>query len=256
MTANLHQQKSHKGAVLLSGGIDSATAAYYAAQQCERGLVAVTVAYGQKHREEEIQAAMEIGRKLGVVDHLLVSIPEAVFSGASSALIDDVEMPDDTYEDLKQAHGPSPTVVPFRNANLISVATSVAVTEGCDRVYVGVHATDHGAWAYPDCCPEFIGAMANAVYVGTYAAVRLQFPLIWNTKTEVVGWAVGLGVPIQDTYSCYKGGPKHCGLCPTCRERIHAFKSNKWIDPVPYEVEISWEDCVAIEQLPLFSDAA
>lgn len=150
----MHQIKQRKGAVLLSGGIDSATAAYFAKQQCDRGLVAVTMSYGQKHQEAEIAAAMEIGRSLEVVEHILVDIPDSVFTGAGSALMDDdVEMPTGSYQELQITQGPSLTVVPFRNANLISIATSVAIAEECDRVYVGAHATDGHNWAYPDCSP-------------------------------------------------------------------------------------------------------
>lgn len=101
---------------------------------------------------------------------------------------------------------------------------------------------------------EFMGAMANAVFVGSYYQIRLRYPLIWKTKTEVVTDALALGVPVHKTYSCYEGGPKHCGLCPTCMERINAFRANKVRDPVLYEVPIDWDDwgCVAYEQRPLF----
>ena len=244
-----HNVGVHRGAVLLSGGIDSATVAYIAAQQCH-SLVAITASYGQKHQEAEINAAIEVAKELQVEDHILINMPD-IFTGAGSALMGEQDMPEKTYEELQEAEGPSPTVVPFRNANLISMATSVAISHGADCLYVGMHATDGHNFAYPDCTPEFLGSMANAVFVGSYYAVRLFFPLIWMTKTDVVRTALELKVPVHKTYSCYMGGSKHCSTCPTCVERINAFKANNVIDPVLYDMTgMDWEDCAIWEQLP------
>lgn len=86
-----------------------------------------------------------------------------------------------------------------------------------------------------DCTPEFIGAMASAIYIGTYHQVRLHAPLTWLTKAEVIRLGVQLNVPYELTWSCYEGGGKHCGVCPTCRARKQAFMDADVVDPTEYE---------------------
>lgn len=224
-----------KAVVLLSGGIDSTTAMFQAIQDGYPRIVAVTAYYGSKHNNSEILAARRIADKYAG-GQIEVTLPD-VFRGSGSALMGESEMPQQTYQEIAEAEGPSPTVVPFRNANLISIATSVAITEAATVVYVGMHAEDARNWAYPDCTPEFLGAMANAVHVGSYHKVRLVFPFIYMMKSDIVTRAALLGVPVEITYSCYEGREKHCGLCPTCVERLEAFNVAGYIDPVEYEIE-------------------
>ncbi len=226
-----------KAVVLFSGGLDSTTVMYQAIADGADQIVAVTFDYGNKHAYRETQAAIDI--MIGVrtvVDcgHRIIALPK-IFSGGRSAVMGDVEMPMEEYKNYESGEGESITVVPFRNANLISGAVTIAEVYGFDKVYAGMHATDYGSWAYPDCTPEFLGGMATAIYVGTLGRVRLVFPLIWMTKAEVVTRAALLGVPIRLTYSCYEGGQRHCGRCPTCLERIKAFVEAGYQDPVAYE---------------------
>jgi 7-cyano-7-deazaguanine synthase len=141
------------------------------------------------------------------------------------------EIPNVDYKDIE---GVSPTYVPFRNGQLLSKAAALAQAEGFSELYFGAHAEDAQNWAYPDCTPEFIGAMANAIYIGTYHKVRLCTPLEWLTKTEVVALGDVLGVPFHLTWSCYAGGEKHCGTCPTCRARHQAFYDAVVDDPTEY----------------------
>lgn len=97
---------------------------------------------------------------------------------------------------------------------------------------------DDGAnWAYPDCTPEFNGSMASAIYIGTYHKVRLLTPLQWLTKTDVIVLGRAIDAPLHLTYSCYEGRLEHCGLCPTCVNRIEAFKRSGFNDPTHYEKE-------------------
>jgi len=84
---------------------------------------------------------------------------------------------------------------------------------------------------------------SNAIYVGTYGEVRLKFPFCWMKKADIVALGLELGVPYELTYSCYAGNPFSCGQCPTCIERIEAFKSNSLIDPIEYEIGVEWEGC-------------
>lgn len=228
-----------KAVVLLSGGVDSSTALALAIKRNDE-VLALTCDYGQKH-SIEIRYAQTIAEHYNV-PHKVVEVPK-IFGGAGSTLIDEgLAQPHLTYRELNELRGPSPTVVPFRNANLISIATTVAVVIGAQYVYVAAHSEDAHNWAYPDCTPEFLGAMANAVYVGTYHMVQLRFPFAWMMKKDIVAFGTDLGVPFSLTHSCYDGKRPACGMCPTCVERTEAFKANGLIDPILYEVDIDWGD--------------
>jgi 7-cyano-7-deazaguanine synthase len=229
--------------VVLSGGLDSTVALAEALELnlWNSDLVgAVTFQYGQKH-DKEIEAARVIAEYYHLKYHHVVDLP-LIFSGSGSVLIksNEMEMPRVSYKDIDESYGVSPTYVPFRNANFLSMATSLALVNDADEVWAGMHAEDAHNWAYPDCTPEFIGAMAGAIYVGSYHKVRLVTPHEWRSKAEVVQRGVELDVPFDLTWSCYDGGEYHCGTCPTCVGRIGAFRSNKDIDPVPYEIGIDW----------------
>ncbi len=226
-------------AVLLSGGLDSTTVMYQAMADGAAGILAVSADYGSRHNQKElISARMVVAYAQDrwipkEIRHQIIEMPD-IFAGGRSALMGDVPVPQENYN----AEGESVTVVPFRNANLISTAVTLAEVQRCDRVYAGMHASDHNRWAYPDCSPEFLGAMANAAYVGTLGRVRLVFPFVWMTKAEVVTRGALLGVPFSLTWSCYMGGEKHCGKCPTCLERIAAFIEAGYGDSVPYAVDV------------------
>jgi 7-cyano-7-deazaguanine synthase len=108
------------------------------------------------------------------------------------------------------------------------------VNGGKWALYFGAHAEDARAWAYPDCTPEFIGAMANAIYIGSYQQLRLRTPLEWLTKADIIQLGDRLGVPWEQTWSCYAGGQSHCGTCPTCRARRQGFVRAGVYDPTMY----------------------
>lgn len=222
--------------ILLSGGLDSSTLlaqvkAKQSLQRTIRPIIAVSFSYGQKHCAE-LRAAADIAAHYGCV-HRLVELPR-IFGQESTVLQDGPANPHLTYQQIAEAEGPSPTVVPFRNANLISQATTIAVTEGASWVYAGMHAEDARNWAYPDCTPEFLGAMANAVRVGTYDRVRLATPFQWMMKQDIVQLGLAFGVPFEKTLSCYEGAVPACGRCPTCVERLAAFAACGEKDPLEY----------------------
>ena len=125
--------------------------------------------------------------------------------------------------------------MPFRNGIFTSIATAHALQVGVDTVMIGVHAEDSRNWAYPDCSTEFVGAMSCAVYIGTYQKVRLVAPLVNFTKADVVRESARVFSPIHLTRSCYTGKVHSCGVCPTCRSRLEAFRSLGMIDPIEYE---------------------
>jgi|SRR5262252_3186456 len=216
--------------VVHSGGLDSTVALCWAAK--EYGNVeAISFLYGQRHNVE-INNAKDICDYLGVT-HIVQHIELAK---AGVLMVPD-EMPHMTYEELAEAQGPSPTYVPYRNGTFLSLSASFALVRGCDIIVAGMHAEDARNWAYPDCTPEFIGAMQNAIYVGTYQQVRLVCPWTYMTKAQIIQKGIDLGAPLHMTMSCYEGRDPACGKCPTCVARLEAFKSIGVSDPLEYEFD-------------------
>lgn len=235
--------------VVLSGGLDSTVALAEVIDQHDGrtdSIGAVTFTYGQKHKKEVLNASM-IADHYELAYHKIIGLPE-VFGGTESVLMEEnnLEMPRASYEEINEADGVSPTYVPYRNGNLLSMAAAVALVEHADEVWAGMHAEDAHNWAYPDCTPEFLGAMAGAIYIGTYHKVRLITPHMWRTKSEVVAAGFTLDVPFELTWSCYDGREDACGTCPTCVGRIQAFIANNLCDPIKYEIDVNWETEYAI----------
>lgn len=228
--------------VLLSGGLDSTTAMQMAHETAPvEKLMGVSFNYGQRHTRE-LHAAKAVCSHYGA-GHLIIELPKifgsAVGNGGSAIVVGDTQkMPHTTYQELAAEEGPSPTVVPFRNANLISMAVTATITHSASEekalLWAGMHGEDARNWAYPDCTPEFLGPMAAAVYIGSYHQVQLKVPFQHWMKSDIVAWGLDHGVPYDITWSCYEGGQYHCGRCPTCIERKEAFRVNKVTDPVAY----------------------
>lgn len=213
---------------VLSGGMDSTVLAYYSVNLFER-VDLISVDYGQRHRTE-LGRARETADLLGcrhdVVD---LSGVRALLQG--SALTDTaVDVPHGHYA----ADTMASTVVPNRNATLISVAYMAAVARGVDAVLVGVHAGDH--FVYPDCRPVFVEELGRALATGNegFAQPVLQAPFVHNTKTDICRLGAKLGVDWTQTWSCYEGGDAHCGRCGTCVERREAFRDAEVDDPTTY----------------------
>jgi 7-cyano-7-deazaguanine synthase len=221
-----------KAVVLLSGGLDSTVCAVSAGKTFGfEQVTGLNILYGQKHSKES-QAAKRVADNLGLGGFETVTLPDEIFKGSGSTLIDeDKKIPAGPYP---QENGPVSTYVPFRNGNLISVAASFALKVDAETVYFGAHSEDAMNWAYPDCTPEFLGAMKNAVWVGSYYKVRLVTPLEWLTKEGIGALGQKIGAPFELTWSCYKGKEKACGKCATCISRLEAFKANGIIDPIEY----------------------
>lgn len=224
-----------KAIILSSGGLDSTTVLALAYDHFEGDIAALSILYGQKHKEE-VQCSKAVAKLYGVPHHLVV-LPTlfSQFGGAGSTVLEGgPDQPHLTYKQIAEGEGPSPTVVPYRNGTLLSVAATCAVQLGAEWIYAGMHAEDARGWAYPDCTPEFLGAMANAIRVGTYDKVRLATPLQWMMKKDVVALGLRLNAPFELTLSCYDGLRPACGKCPTCVERLAAFAANGVSDPIPY----------------------
>lgn len=212
--------------VLLSGGMDSVTALYHAARGHEV-VAALSFHYGSKHNDREIPLAKWHADRLGI-PHLVIPLGFIGEHFASDLLASGGEIPKGHYEEqtMKQ------TVVPFRNGIMLSVAAGFAESKGARGLVIAAHAGDHAI--YPDCREEFMRSMADAIRLGTYAAVEVLRPFIAMTKADIARRGAELGVDFLKTWSCYVGGETHCGECGTCVERREAFLLAGVPDPTPY----------------------
>lgn len=217
---------------VVSGGMDSTTLAYLAA--AEGSVTMVSFDYGQRHKVELSYAAITAG-KLDA-EHVIVPMEwlADMIAGTSALVTDEIEVPDGHYaEETMRA-----TVVPNRNAIMLNIAAGIAISRGASRLATGVHAGDH--FIYPDCRPEFVGALNTALLMGNEGFLPPDWEGVWapfndQSKTAIAIMGHRLGVPWEDTWSCYKGGSIHCGRCGTCVERREAFAESAVPDPTEYE---------------------
>jgi 7-cyano-7-deazaguanine synthase len=215
-----------KVVVLCSGGMDSVTALYWARQE-HTVAAAISFDYGSKHNHREIPFAAEHAARLCVKhETVLLRFMDRLF--ASDLLASGGSIPEGHYaaDNMKQ------TVVPFRNAIMLSVATGFAESICAEGLVIAAHGGDHAI--YPDCREEFLRAMGDTMRLGTYAHVQLLRPFIALTKGQIVAEGSRLGVDFKRTWSCYKGGALHCGKCGTCVERREAFLQAGVVDPTAY----------------------
>jgi 7-cyano-7-deazaguanine synthase len=190
---------------------------------------ALSVDYGQRHRKE-LDSARTICRMLGIT-HEVADLRGITHLLKGSSLTDsEIDVPEGHYaeESMKV------TVVPNRNMIMLSVAIGYAISLGANFVAYGAHAGDHVI--YPDCRPEFASAVNTAAMLADWHQVELLRPFIRLTKAEIAKRGTELNVPFDQTWSCYKGGERHCGRCGTCVERAEAFYLAGVNDPTDYEV--------------------
>lgn len=222
-----------KALVLLSGGVDSTTCLALAKEKYGGKVMALSLAYGQKH-SRELQSAAKIAEYYHV--QLLHMDLAPIFAHSSSSLLDhsDEQIPLQSYaEQLQTTQGnPVSTYVPFRNGLFLSAAASLALEYGCDVIYYGPHKDDAAGNAYPDCSVDFHEAMNRAIYLGSGQKVRLVAPFVNKTKKDIIAEGLRLGVPYELTWSCYSGGSRPCGKCGTCIDRQKAFEANGVVDPL------------------------
>lgn len=222
-----------KTIVVCSGGLDSVSLAYRtAAEGSLFGLLSFD--YGQRHRKELDFAAL-CAKRLGVW-HEIIDISGIGRHLTGSALTDDIAVPDGHYaeETMKS------TIVPNRNAIMLTIAFGVAAARKADAVAVAVHGGDH--FIYPDCRPGFIDAFGRmqAQALDGHAEVALLAPYVTISKADIVTDGVKHATPFAETWSCYKGGDRHCGRCGTCVERREAFAIAGVVDPTDYEDPNFW----------------
>ena len=218
--------------VLLSGGLDSATAAAWALAE-GYSVTAISFDYGQRHRIE-LKAAQAVANALGIADHVKIAIDLAAFGG--SALVDQsIAIPKNRSDDVI-SHGIPVTYVPARNTVFLSLALSLAETRNASSLILGVNSIDYSG--YPDCRPEFLHAFESLANLATKSGVEgtrftIHAPLVSLTKPEIIRLGLSLHVDYGLTTSCYdpQDNGRPCGECDSCRIRAAGFAAVNMPDP-------------------------
>jgi len=217
---------SDAAVILLSGGMDSGVLLAWASQRY-REVHALSFDYGSKHAAKELAMAEELAQAYQA-RFIKVALPfmDELFS--SSLLKSGEAVPEGSYAHANMIS----TVVPFRNGIMLSIAIGYAENHKIDTVLIAAHAGDHPV--YPDCRQGFMDAMDQAAQQGTYAGVRVKAPFVELTKEAIAQMGRSLGLDFARTWSCYKGGDVHCGVCATCIERKAALGFEQGLDPTRY----------------------
>ncbi len=212
--------------IVVSGGMDSTTMLYEFRDEI---ALAVTFDYGANHGPKEIPLARMHCERLGI-EHIVIRMDFMQQYFQSSLLSGGEAIPEGSYDDENMRS----TVVPFRNGIMLAIACGLAESRGLKRLMLANHAGDHAI--YPDCRPQFVEAMSRATQAGTYDGISIFAPYTHLTKGEIAAHGKRLGLDYSETWSCYKGGDKHCGKCGTCVERREALAEAGIEDPTEYEV--------------------
>lgn len=221
--------------VLLSGGLDSSTVL---AMAKEKGydIVALTFDYGQKHLRE-LNSARKVAKHYKIKEHVV--IPLDIGQHLQSSLTQNsLAIPEGDTRNGRPSSIPT-TYVPSRNIIFLSIAASIAESRGAERIFIAVNSVDFSG--YPDCTPEFLEAFQRVLIVGTKAGrmgkmLKIEAPILEMSKADIVKEAMRLRVPLELTWSCYRGGVKACGRCDSCLLRLRGFAEAGVDDPLEYEV--------------------
>lgn len=220
---------SQRAVILVSGGMDSATAVYEAMDRGYEPYFFHT-SYGQETESKERECAEALADHVGAADFLHVETRHLARIGASSLTDDEIEVQEAA---LDSDEIPS-SYVPFRNANLLSMATSYAEANDCSAIFIGAHSEDFSG--YPDCRPAFFEAFQQVIDVGTKPEtdIELVAPFVDWSKTEIAERGLELDVPYDLTWSCYQAVEPACGTCDACAFRLQAFQRLGVEDPIEY----------------------
>lgn len=212
--------------VIYSGGMDSFTLLHRARAQ-GLNVHALSFNYGQRH-VRELEVASSVCAAAGV-PHKVIDIRALSEVMSGSTLTSGGEIPEGHYEEDNMKS----TVVPNRNMILLALATGYAVTVNANAVWYGAHGGDHAI--YPDCRPEFVEKMDAACKVANYEPVGVEAPFMHLTKGDILAEGLKLNLDYGQTWTCYNGREKACGLCASCVERLEAFAEHGIADPLAYE---------------------
>jgi len=225
----------NKGIILLSGGMDSLVTAAIAANECDE-IYFLHLNYGQLTEERELVAFKQMQEFYKPQDVLMVDVSYLKQIGGSSLTDDSM-----TVKDHDGAEGVPDSYVPFRNAHLVTIATSWAEVIGANRIYIG--AVEEDSSGYPDCRETFYKALERAIDLGTKDETKIEIctPIIHKRKAETIRLGADLGAPLHFSWSCYRNNDAACGTCDSCVLRVNSFKEAGLKDPIPYAIEIDWE---------------
>ncbi len=214
--------------VLLSGGMDSCVTASIAAR--ENKLYFLHVNYGQRTEKKELEVFGKLVDYYNAAEQLVINFEHLKRIGGSALTDNSIEVP------LKKSESGVPvTYVPFRNANLLSVAVSWAEVVGANKIFIGAVAEDSAG--YPDCRKEFYDDFNNVIKTGTKKGnIEVMAPIIDLSKKEIVKLGMELNAPFHYTWSCYVSDDKACGKCDSCLRRLQAFEEAGFKDPIEYAV--------------------
>lgn len=211
--------------IIVSGGMDSITLLYDKKDEIALGI---SFDYGSNHNAKEIPFAEMHCKRLGI-KHITINL-DFMHQYFKSSLLQGAEaIPEGHYADENMKS----TVVPFRNGIMLSIAIGIAESNQLKKVLIANHGGDHTI--YPDCRPQFIQAIDAAANAGTFVNVRIEAPYTNITKGDIARIGKRLGLDYTETWSCYKGGEKHCGKCGTCIERKEALQEAGIHDATEYE---------------------
>jgi 7-cyano-7-deazaguanine synthase len=219
---------------LVSGGMDSCVTAAVAHQENDE-LAFLHVSYGQRTQERERESFEHIADHYHVDHRLCISLEQLLRIGGSSLTDERIPV---TAANLSSKEIPT-SYVPFRNAHLLSAATSWGEVLGCSAIYIGAVAEDSSG--YPDCRLEFYEAFQKAIDVGTKPATKIEIktPVIAMKKSEIVKLGIQLAAPLELTWSCYQESEAACGKCDSCALRLRAFREAGVVDPIRYQLDSS-----------------
>jgi 7-cyano-7-deazaguanine synthase len=228
---NKSEIRNHKSAiVLVSGGMDSCVTAAIA-RAANDEIAFLHVSYGQRTERRERRAFNDIADFYNIEKRLDVSIEYLARIGGSSLTDTSIEVAE---ADLESAEIPT-SYVPFRNANMLAIATSWAEVLGAGRIYIGAVGEDSSG--YPDCRPEFYEAFEKTVEKGTKpeTVITIETPIIHLSKADIVQKGINLNAPLQLSWSCYRSEDLACGTCDSCALRLRGFERAGFPDPIAYQ---------------------
>jgi 7-cyano-7-deazaguanine synthase len=218
-----------KAVCIISGGMDSALSAKIAQLEGYE-IIALHFNYGQRTQSKELACFRKIAQSIDAVELYEIDLPFFEQIGASALTDRSIDVPTGGLEE-----GVPVTYVPFRNGIFLSIAASVAEKHGAQALFIGVVEEDSSG--YPDCRESYIRQMEKAIDLGTREEthITIRMPLVSLKKSQIVQKALQMGVPLQDTWSCYKDEDAACGVCDSCRLRLKGFEEAGATDPIPYQ---------------------
>ena len=241
--SKIQNPKSKIAVCLVSGGMDSCVTAAIAQKENEE-IALLHISYGQRTEKRERKAFEDIADFYNIKKRLAVSIEYLAKIGGSSLTDKNVEL---TEANLESKEIPT-SYVPFRNANMLAIATSWAEVLRANSIYIGAVSEDSSG--YPDCRPEFFAAFEKTVEVGTKpeTKIKIKTPIIHLSKAEIVKKGFELNAPLHLTWSCYKNSDLACGICDSCALRLRGFDNAGVVDPIKYEKNVNNNSIISQKQ--------